>query len=193
MKLKSCKFELIMIFLFTAFICKAGDIIIKNNAADKVVAFGNNKIMITLDYNRKCNISELNVNGQTVISGPAGVYSEIKTAAGTFSTLKLTSDPAIKTGDNFVDVSNIKYGNNEETVIENWKFLITGNDIKFDIERNFLKSFNIEEAGFPSFNFNNINTWNGAFLGYGGLAWFYLFNRKTMYLWCTFRPLYFLE
>ncbi len=69
-----------------------------------------------------------------------------------------------------------------EPVTENWKFLITESDIKFDIERNFPKSINIEEAAFPSFNFNNINTWNGAFLGYGGLAWFYLFNQKL----CTY-------
>ncbi len=40
----------------------------------------------------------------------------------------------------------------------------------------------IEEAAFPSFNFNSIGTWNGAFLGYGGLAWFYLFNQKL----CTY-------
>ncbi len=182
MKLKCWKFELIMMFLFTSIICNAGNISIKNNSLDKVITFGNSKILITLDYNRKCNISALNVNGQNVISGPAGIFSEIKTVTNTYSTLKLTSVPAIKIGENFVAVSNIIYGNNVKTIIENWKFLISESDIKIDIERNFPKSLLIEEAAFPSFNFNNINTWNGAFLGYGGLAWFYLFNRKL----CTY-------
>ena len=67
-------------------------------------------------------------------------------------------------------------------VIENWNFIITGNDIRFDIERTFPKPLSIEEAAFPSFNFDNIKTWDGAFLGYGGLAWFYLFNQKL----CTY-------
>lgn len=171
-----------MIFLFTTIICRAGDIVIKNNLDDKVVIFGNSKIMITLDYNKKCNISELDVNGQEVVSGSTGIFSEIKTATNTYSTLRLTSVPTIKIRKDTVAVSNIEYGNNTETIIENWKFLITEKDIKFDIERNFTKPLLIEDAAFPSFNFNNINTWDGAFLGYGGLAWFYLFNQKL----CTY-------
>jgi hypothetical protein len=182
MKWKYYIFELITIFLFTTFICYAGGITITNNSADKVVTFGNNKIIITLDYNNECNISELKVNGQTVISGPIGIFSQIKTANDTISTLKLNSHPFIKAGENTVAVNNIKYGNDKETVIESWKFLITENDIKFNIERNFSQPLTVEDAGLPSFKFNNINTWNGAFLSYGGLAWFYLFNQKL----CTY-------
>ena len=182
MKLKHWKTKLTLIFIFTSMICNAGGIVIKNNVMDKKIVFGNKEIMITLDYNEKCNISELNINGQTVISGPGGIFSEFKTSINTYSTLKLTSLPEIKVGENIVTVNNIKYGSNEETINENWKFSITESDIKFDIERNFSKSFIIEDAGFPSFNFDNINTWNGAFLGYGGIAWFYLFNQQL----CTY-------
>jgi hypothetical protein len=182
MSLKCCRFGLIAIFLFTSILCNAGDIVIKNNLLEKVIIFGNGKIMITLDYNRKCNISGLEVNGQPVISGTAGIFSVIKTSANTYSTLKLISDPTVRIGENTLSVGNIKYGNNEEITIENWNFLITGSEIKFDIERIFPKSLSIEEAAFPSFNFNSINTWNGSFLGYGGLAWFYLFNEKL----CTY-------
>ena len=83
MKFKYFKFELMMIFLFASVICNAGGIVINNNTPDKVITFGNSKIMVTLDYNGKCNISELSVNGQMVISGPEGIFSEIKTAADT--------------------------------------------------------------------------------------------------------------
>jgi hypothetical protein len=173
---------LVLLFLFSTIYCNAGDILIKNNPLDKIITFGNDKITITLDYNGKCNISDLTVNGQTVISGPTGIFSEIRTSTGTFSTLKPTSVPVIKTGKNTVSVSNITYGSNDENVTENWSFLITENDIRYDIERSFPKSLSIEEAAFPSFKFDNIKTWNGAFLGYGGLAWFYLFNEKL----CTY-------
>ena len=33
-----------------------------------------------------------------------------------------------------------------------------------------------DEVSFPSFDFKSINTWEGAFLESGGLAWFYLFT-----------------
>jgi len=182
MKINCLGFKLITLFLFTTFFCHAGDIIIKNNPLDKTVIFGNSKIMMTLDYNQKCNISNVIINGQTVISGPAGIFSEIKTASNTYSTLKLTIQPTIKIGQNTVSIKNIKYGNDEEPATENWNFTITDNDIKFEIERNLPKAITVEEAAFPSFKFDNINTWNGAFLGYGGLAWFYLFNEKL----CTY-------
>ena len=173
---------IVVLFLFTFLKCNAGNIIINNNPSVREIVFGNGKIMITLDYKGKCNISSLAVNGQSVISGTEGIFSSIKTSTGTYSTLNLTSVPSIKTGTNTVTVSNIKYGNNEDVIIEKWNFLISESDIRFDIERDFPKPLHIEEAAFPSFNFNNINTWNGAFLGYGGLAWFYLFNEKL----CTY-------
>jgi hypothetical protein len=172
----------VVLFLFTFLKCNAGNIIINNNPSAREIVFGNGKIMITLDYKGKCNISSLAVNGQSVISGTEGIFSSIKTSTGTYSTLNLISVPSIKTGNNTVTVSNIKYGDNEDVIIEKWNFLISESDIRFDIERDFPKPLHIEEAAFPSFNFNSINTWNGAFLGYGGLAWFYLFNEKL----CTY-------
>lgn len=179
---KFCRLGTIILFLFIGEFCNAGDIVINNNSSIKVITFGNARIMITLDYNGKCNISGLNVNGQSVISGPAGIFSSIRTATSTYSTLNLTAVPIINTGKNSVSIRNIKYGSDEDQVIENWNFIITDNDIRFDIERTFPKPLSIEEAAFPSFNFDNIKTWDGAFLGYGGLAWFYLFNQKL----CTY-------
>jgi len=164
--------KLITLFLLGSFFCHAGDIVINNNTVDKTVIFGNSKMRVTLDYNQKCAVSGLTINGQTVISGHAGIFSEIRTSSNTYSTLKVSTDPSITIGKNSVEIKNIKYGEGEEITIENWNFIITETDIKFEIERNLQKDIAVEEAAFPSFNFDNINTWNGAFLGYGGLAWF---------------------
>jgi hypothetical protein len=182
MNVNHYRFVLTALFLAISIFCKAGGIIIKNDPQKKVINFGNERVMITLDYNNKCNISALSVNGQTVISGQAGVFSEVRTSNGTCSTLKLNSVPSIKTGKNSVTISNISYGSKEEEISEVWTFAITDNDIRFDIERNFPRPMTVEEVAFPSFSFDNINTWNGAFLGYGGLAWFYLFNQQL----CTY-------
>jgi hypothetical protein len=182
MTLKCRQFGLIIVFLVTSTFCNAGNIIIKNSQQDKVITFGNSKITITLDYNEKCAVIGLIVDGRSVIEGSGGIFSSMKTSTNTYSTRKLLSVPTITIDDNTVTISNIKYGDKEEIALEKWTFILNGNDIRFEIERTFPKTLVVEEAAFPSFNFTSINTWNGAFLGYGGLAWFYLFNQKL----CTY-------
>lgn len=173
---------LILVLLFACFFGYSGNIVINNNISDKVITFGNLRLRLVLDYNRKCYVTDLIVNGQTVISGPDGIFSAITTSADTFSTLKLTSDPLVETGENSITISNISYGNADESVTETWNFMISENNIKFEITRKFHNRMTVREVAFPTFSFNSINTWNGAFLGYGGLAWFYLFNSRL----CTY-------
>ena len=96
MNFKGSRFGLIIFSLFISVFCNAGDIVIKNNASDKVITFGNSKIAITLDYNGKCTVSALDVNGQSDISRPAGIFSAITTSSNTYSTLKLTSAPTLR-------------------------------------------------------------------------------------------------
>ncbi|HZX58180.1 MAG TPA: hypothetical protein VFE54_05625, partial [Mucilaginibacter sp.] len=76
----------------------------------------------------------------------------------------------------------IKYGNDSFDIKENWMFVINDKNIKWTIERTFNKPIIAEESAAPVFNFDSINTWEGAYQGYGGLAWFYLFNEKL----CTY-------
>src|SRR5664279_1877370 len=114
MNFKCWRFGLIILFLFTHAITEAAEIDIKNNPLEKVIVFGNSKITLTLNYSGKCTISRLTVNGQSVISGPAGIFSAITTSTGSYSTLKLASDPTINIGKNTVRVSNITYGNKDE-------------------------------------------------------------------------------
>lgn len=182
MKFKRIKLGIVLLSLFSTIFCNASDISINNNPQNKVIIFGNSKIMITLDYNGKCNISKLDVNHQNVISDKSGIYSEIRTSAVTYSTLKLAASPKIKTQKNTVTLSGIRYGGDNSPINEVWTFLITETDIRFDIERTVSKPLVAEEVSFPVFNFNSINTWNAAFLGNGGVAWFYLFNEKL----CTY-------
>jgi hypothetical protein len=163
-------------------ICFAGDINIKNDPGNKIIKFGNDKINITLDYNKKCNITSLEVNKEVVISGPAGIFSQVRTAGENYSTLILDSSPSVTINKNEINVKGIKYGGKGAIFNETWKFRITDKDVKFNIERTLSNTVIAEEASFPSFNFDNINTWEGAFLGNGGVAWFYLFNEKL----CTY-------
>jgi len=159
--------------------CFAQAIKISNDAAGKKIVFGNEKIQATLDYNQKVNISLLTINGQKVIESAAGIYSLIRTQTTTYSSLHLSADPAIKITNNAISVAGIIYGDKSLTVNETWTFTVTNTSIKFDMGRTMSKAIIAEQVALPVFIFNDINTWEGAYQDYGGLAWFYLFNKKS--------------
>ena len=174
------------LFLFSAIlfikmsgVCIAQAIKIKNDINDKKIVFGNEKIKLTLDYNQTANISLLVVNGQKVIEGAAGIYSQIKTKDTLYSTRHLSTDPAVNVSNNIIAVTGIIYGDKDLVINENWTFTITDSIIKFDVDRSFSGSIETEQAALPVFMFSNINTWEGAYQDYGGIAWFYLFNKKS--------------
>lgn len=170
------------IFCLTTFLLNgslmAQSINTSNDSNNKIIIFGNQKLKLTLDYNRKVNISSLTVNGQKVIDGTEGIYSEIKTSSAVYNTLKLHSQPTLKAEKNRIKIEGIKYGDKDLTINETWTFTTSDKDVKFNVDRVFSKSILAEEASIPSFKFSSINTWEGAYQGYGGLAWFYLFNEK---------------
>lgn len=182
MKFKFLQIILISAFLLSANITLKAQITITDKPLEQQVVFGNKKLKLTLDYNHKCQVTGLDVNGEAVISGKAGIFSEIRTSEATFSTRILASSPKIEIKKNELIIHTIIYGHDSINIRENWKFILTETDINLEIERTVSKPFVAEEVSFPSIHFNSINTWTGAFLEYGGLAWFYLFNEKL----CTY-------
>ena len=180
--MKTNLLRLTFVFLLFTGLSATGQIRISNRPADQVVEFGNGKIKMILGYDLKCVVTGMNVNGESVLSDKSGIYSGIRTSDGIFSTQKLDASPKIETSRDKLVLSNIRYGDEQASVNEVWTFFINDTDIRFDIERTVSKPFPAEEVSFPSVNFNRIHTWDGAFTGYGGLAWFYLFNEKL----CTY-------
>jgi hypothetical protein len=169
-------------FLLCFNVCHGQLVSIQNDLHLHTVTFGNSKLKLVLNYDHQCRISDMEVNGQKVMDEPTGLYSEIKTTDETFSTLHLTTLPTVTVTRNMVDVSGISYGNKESIIHESWKFLVTDTGIEFTVTRNCPKAFEAESVSFPAIEFKNINTWEGAFQGFGGIAWFYLFNEKL----CTY-------
>ena len=88
--------------------CSAQTGKINNDTKEKSVVFGNEKIKVTLDYNKTANISLLTINGQRVIQGHAGVYSKIRTKEASYSTLHLSTDPTVTVSGSTVSVMGIR-------------------------------------------------------------------------------------
>lgn len=180
---KNCfLWKLIFLFILFANSTAEGQINVSNRTADKVIVFGNSKLRITLDYDLKCVVTGMVVNDESVLSNNQGIYSAVRTSTASYSTSKLLISPKIETKRDRVTLSGIRYGEDKALINEVWTFIITETDIRFNIERSVSEPFVVEEVSFPSVNFNSIRTWDGAFLDYGGLAWFYLFNEKL----CTY-------
>lgn len=151
---------------------------INNDIHKKRIVFGNDKISMTLDYDHQASISSVTLNGQKIIGDDAGIYTAIRTKNANYSSLALLSEPSAKVTGNTITVSAIMYGDKTFAVNETWTFFVTNNNIKFSIERTVSKAITAEQVALPVFMFNNMNTWEGAYQDYGGLAWFYLFNKK---------------
>jgi hypothetical protein len=156
----------------------AQSIKISNDAKEKKIVFGNEKMSVTLDHDKKVNVSSLLINGQQVIEGDAGIYSAIKTSNASYSTLQLISQPSISTTSNTIKISDITYGDKALTINETWTFTVSSTNIKLSMDRSLSKAIVAEQVALPVFMFTNMETWEGAYQDYGGLAWFYLFNKK---------------
>jgi len=154
---------------------------IDNNTRAKKVSFGNQKLRLTIDYSKKAAITQLIVNGQTMIDDPAGIYSAITTSAATWSSLHLSSDPALNITNNTITLTGITYGNKDLAIHETWTFRITGKEIRFDMDRSLSAPVTAEKVASPVFMFRDMSTWEGAYQDYGGLAWFYLFKKLDTY------------
>ncbi|MCC8426522.1 hypothetical protein [Mucilaginibacter sp. UR6-11] len=137
---------------------------------------------LTLNYGEGAGITSLVVNGQKVVSSAGGIFTSVTVGGITYSSLHLTKKPAFSKIGNVYRLSNISYGDKSLIVKENWIFKIANGAIKWTIERITDKPVIAAGEATPVFNFDSINTWEGAYQGYGGLAWFYLFNEKL----CTY-------
>lgn len=151
---------------------------IKNNVQERTIEFGNDKLFMQLDYNHKANVSSVIVNGQEVIKGDKGIYSSLKTKQGNYSSLQLLSQPKVKISNHNITVANIVYGDKANPVHETWKFIVKDKNIELSIIKNVTTTFTAEKVGMPVFAFKDTAVWDGAYTDYGGLAWFYLFNKK---------------
>ena len=79
--------------------------------------------------------------------------------------------PEVSINNNTVIVNKIKYGSHEFALEEEWKFKTSGNKIDWQIMRQYLNDGTIDENCFPCWQFNSMETWDGAMLDNGGVAW----------------------
>ncbi|WP_461451443.1 alpha-L-rhamnosidase-related protein [Mucilaginibacter sp.] len=153
-----------------------------NLSDNKTFIIKTGKMSMVIDYNHKAGIVSLITDGKKVVNGDDGIFTSLKVNGLNYSSLNLKSQPNITKSGNTISLTGINYGDKTLNITEEWKFTIGTESVKWEIRRTLSKAVDIEESGFPVFNFTSINTWEGAYQGYGGIAWFYLFNQPN----CTY-------
>lgn len=144
-----------------------------------VIRDGEGRLTAHLSLDRCCVIDTLKINGRPVVANSPGVYSGISFQGLLYTTQSLNSSPVVAIKDDVVTITNIAFGPDNAKTIEKWTFTVKEDYITWRIDRNMDVGVTIEETYMPVWNFDSINTWDGALLGNGGVAWCKLFDTEN--------------
>ena len=132
-----------------------------------------NLLQLRLNYNGKCMLDDVRIRGsQNIVSPVTGVCSAIQTESGQwFTTRGGIATPGVLVNENVVTISNINYGGAGFNVTEKWTFTTHMDYISWNISRKYLSNATIQDSYFPGWEFTSMDTWTGALLDNGGVAW----------------------
>jgi hypothetical protein len=142
-----------------------------------IIADDEGKLALRLSYDGQCVIDRAQVLGQGVLAEPQGAYSAIKIGNHWFTSRSDLNSPKVSVSGNRLTVRGIHYGSEGLQLTETWTFSTHEQDITWRIDRTYLSSGRVEDSSCPAWAFANTNTWTGALLGHGGVAWLKLFDQ----------------
>ena len=133
---------------------------------------GKGRLLLRLNYNGRSMIDDVRLRGsQNLVASVTGVCSAILTEGQWHTTRSSMADPTVEVEGNTVTVSNIHYGPGL-SVQEKWIFTTHPDYISWRIERKYLTGMALDDTYFPGWDFAAMDTWTGALLDNGGVAWF---------------------
>lgn len=161
------------------FLSLSGQVQIEHNSKIHTIKIQDKKgnLVLHLNYDNKCVIDHVETFGHTAISDNKGVFSAIKSNGNWFTTTSNIPEPKIKLEGDRIIIKDILYGEDNNKVNEKWIFNIYPGYIDWTITRTYQVNMSLEDTGFPQWSFDSMNTWTGALLGTGGVAWFRLFDK----------------
>ena len=138
------------------------------------------QIAMHLKYKDGCYFNRVDVRGHQVIDPIKGVSSSIKIAGNWYSSRDESTRPGVAIDGNTLTVINIHYGDEKYSVEETWKLTALENTIEWHIQRRTKGDGLLEDAANAEWVFSDMQTWTGAILDNGGVAWNKLLENKNM-------------
>lgn len=166
----------LLILNIAVFSQKISPIVHDKNKKMITLSDSSGNLILRLNYSNGCMLDKIIVKGNEVLGNGNAAYSGIRSGNQSFSSKKSITPPVITITNNSVKINDIKFGNTKFSIEEEWIFKVNRNDIQWQINRQYLNNGIIDENGFPYWQFNSMQTWDGAMLDNGGVAWNYFLN-----------------
>ena len=128
-------------------------------------------ISIHLKCKKGCEIDNLTIQHDRVVSNGNTIYTGFTQGSGTFTSANASQIPQVNIDKNVVAINRIRYGKSTFAVEESWIFTVLKNTIRWQIKRQYLNDGIVDIDYFPAWTFNSMLTWDGAMLNNGGVAW----------------------
>ena len=128
-------------------------------------------ISIHLKCDKGCEIDQLTIKNSQVVGNGNRIFTGFTQGAETYSSANSSEIPLVKIAGNMLTISRIKFGKSNFGIEESWVFTILKNNIRWQIKRNYLNDGTMDMSYLPAWNFNSMQTWDGAMLDNGGVAW----------------------
>ncbi len=164
---------LFLIMILTNISCKKKHYDIIENREDKTVIMSDRSgnLVIRLNYSEGCVLDQIKVNGTLVTENTSPVYTGIISDDKLWSSMICNSLPVVSVIGNTVTIDSVIYGPEDFTINEKWIFKVNGDKINWQITRNFLNDCTVDDNYFPCWQFSSMQSWDGALLDNGGVAW----------------------
>lgn len=128
-------------------------------------------LQVQLRYAGQCFLDSVRIRGREVIAPATGVCSAIKIGGEWFTTRSEIPSPIVTVEKNHVRVENIQFGNEANRITETWWFTENADHILWKIQRRYTRETTMEDMYLPGWDFADMQTWTGALLDTGGVAW----------------------
>ena len=149
-----------------------GATIIHNQSRKHIIISDRSRgLRLRLNYDHRCVIDQVVARGKEVISPTNGVYSGIKIAGTWYTTQHGLDMPRVTINGNTVTITDINFGPDNMKLTEKWNLTAHADRITLRIERTYHTDGTLEETHMPAWDFDSAETWTGALLGTGGVAW----------------------
>ncbi len=156
-----------------------GQVQIEHNSIIHTIKIQDKKgnLVLNINYDNKCVIDYVETLGHAAVTNKKGVFSSIKINGNWFTTNSGIPIPKIIMGGDSIVIEDILFGEERNKVSEKWIFHPFSDYIDWTIERTYRRNNSLEDTGFPQWSFDSMDTWTGALLGTGGVAWCKLFDK----------------
>jgi hypothetical protein len=135
------------------------------------IADGSGRLQLRLNVDRKCVLDAVTVNGRGVVSPETGVCSAVKIGGRWHSTRSCAVSPSVSVEGGVVTVSGIHFDGDDVSVEETWQFTELPDRVAWRVARKYAGEAALDDTGMPCWDFADMQTWTGALLDTGGVAW----------------------